>query len=71
MENTKTNKSFLEFAIQVLYQFMLAAGTLIVIFAIYLMSGGTTEAVLMILPGVITLGGGIVLRKVSRVNKLA
>jgi hypothetical protein len=67
----KDRKSVLDTAIRVLYQFMLAAGTLFVIFATYLIAGGTTEAILMILPGLMTLGGGLVLRKIARTNHYA
>lgn len=72
MKDTKsTKRSFLDVAIRVLYQFMLAAGTLFVVSAIYLIASGTTEAVLMFLPGIITFGGGLVMRQISRVSKLA
>jgi len=71
VENIKSSRSLLEVAISVLYQFMLAAGILIVAFASYLIMGGTIEAIFMMLPGLLTLGGGFVLRKISSANRLA
>ena len=71
MEVTNNKKSSLEIAIRILYQFMLTAGILIVAFAFYLIHGGTVEAIIMIIPGLLALGGGLVLRKISSVNKFA
>jgi len=71
VEGTKSKKSILDVAIRVLYQFMLTVGVLIVVVAIYLIKGGTLAAIFMIIPGLLTLGGGIVLRQISGVSKFA
>lgn len=71
MVDVKASKSVLDVAIQILYQFMLVAGLFIVGYAIYQIVGGALEAIFIIIPGILTLGGGIVLRKISGINRLA
>lgn len=71
MVDVKASKSVLDVAIRMLYQFMLLAGILIVGYAIYLIRGGALEAIFIIIPGILTLGGGIVLRQISAANRFA
>jgi len=71
MNDTESTKSLWDLPIRILYQLMLAAGSLFLVYAVYLIAGGTTEAILMFLPGLFTLGGGIVLRKIFSYNRFA
>lgn len=71
VENSRSRKSFLDVAICGLYQFMLLAGLSIVSYAAYQIMGGTIQAIFMIFPGLLSLGGGLVLRKISLVNRFA
>lgn len=71
MVDTENSKSTLDVAIRILYQFMLLAGILIVSTAIYLIMGGTLEAIFIVIPGLLTLGGGFVLRNISSASRLA
>jgi hypothetical protein len=41
---------------------MLSAGILFISFAVFRIAGGTIEAVLLFLPGVVALVGGIIIR---------
>lgn len=68
MKDAKNKKSIFYIATVVLYQVMLAAGVVFVSFAVYRMVGGTIEAIVMFLPGIVTLVGGLIIRNGFRKN---
>jgi hypothetical protein len=68
MKGVQSKRSVVYIATVVLYQIMLAAGVVFISFAIYRIVGGTIEAVVLFLPGVVALVGGIVIRHGFRKN---
>jgi hypothetical protein len=68
MNDTLDKKSIFYMTTFIWYQTMLAAGVIFVTFALYRIAGGTFEAVLMLLPGIISLVGGMVIRNGFKKN---
>ena len=68
MNTSERKLTILEKSIRTVCQASLATGTMLITYAIYLISGGTIEAILMFLPGALALGGGLVIRKASGVH---
>jgi len=71
MISTKRAKTSLDTPIRILYQCLLLAGCLLLISAVFLILRGTIEAILMALPGLLSLGSGIVFRSISKDKRFA